>query len=84
MPVPAERVGRLILVKAAASVSGAAATVVVYARVSSHDQRSDLDRQVARVTAWATERDLEVGQVVCEVGSGLNGKRPKLRRILSD
>jgi hypothetical protein len=25
-----------------------------------------------------------VGQVVCEVGSGLNGKRPKLRRILSD
>jgi putative resolvase len=25
-----------------------------------------------------------VGQVVCEVGSGLNGKRPKLRRVLSD
>jgi putative resolvase len=52
--------------------------------VSSHDQRSDLDRQVARLTAWATERDLEVGQVVCEVGGGLNGKRPKLRRVLSD
>ena len=82
--MPAERVGRLILVKAAGSPSAAAAGVVVYARVSSHDQRSDLDRQVARVTAWATEGDLEVGQVVCEVGSGLNGKRPKLRRILSD
>jgi len=26
----------------------------------------------------------QVGEVVCEVGSGLNGKRPKLRRILSD
>ena len=25
-----------------------------------------------------------VGEVVTEVGSGLNGKRPKLRRILSD
>jgi putative resolvase len=84
LPVPAERVGRLILVKAAGSPSAAAAGVVVYARVSSHDQRWDLDRQVARVTAWATERDLEVGQVVCEVGSGLNGKRPKLRGILSD
>jgi putative resolvase len=36
------------------------------------------------LTAWATEHGLEVGQVVCEVGSGLNGKRPKLRRILSD
>lgn len=84
LPVPAERVGRLILVKTAASASAAAAGVVLYARVSSHDRRSDLDRQVARLTAWATERDLGLGQVVCEVGSGLNGKRPKLRRILSD
>lgn len=84
LPVTAERVGRLILVKTAASASAAAAGVVLYARVSSHDRRSDLDRQVARLTAWATERDLGVGQVVCEVGSGLNGKRPKLRRILSD
>ncbi|COT95643.1 resolvase [Mycobacterium tuberculosis] len=84
LPVPAERVGRLILVKTAASASAAAAGVVLYARVSSHDRRSDLDRQVARLTAWVTERDLGVGQVVCEVGSGLNGKRPKLRRILSD
>ena len=83
LPVPAERVGRLILVKTAGPAAGSAAAVV-YARVSSHDQRSDLERQVARLTAWATERDLEVGQVVCEVGSGLNGKRPKLRRILSD
>ncbi|CKT65761.1 IS607 family transposase [Mycobacterium tuberculosis] len=84
LPVPAERVGRLILVKTAASASAAAAGGGVYARGSSHDRRSDLDRQVARLTAWATERDLGVGQVVCEVGSGLNGKRPKLRRILSD
>lgn len=82
--MPAQRVGRLILVKTAGSASAAASGVVVYARVSSHDQRSDLDRQVARLTAWAAERDLQVGQVVCEVGSGLNGKRPKLRRILSD
>lgn len=58
--------------------------VVLYARVSSHDRRSDLDRQVARLTSWATLNGHEVGEVVCEVGSGLNGKRPKLRRILSD
>jgi putative resolvase len=84
LPVPAERVGRLILVKTAVAASDPAAGVVVYTRVSWHDQRSDLDRQVARLTAWATEHGLEVGQVVCEVGSGLNGKRPKLRRVLSD
>ena len=57
---------------------------MVYARVSSHDQRSDLERQVARVTRLATGQRLEVEQVVCEVGSGLDGKRPKLRRVLSD
>ena len=83
LPVPAQRVGRLILVKTSAA-SLATSGVVVYARVSSHDQRADLDRQVARLTAWATDKEFEVAQVVCEVGSGLNGKRPKLRRILSD
>jgi putative resolvase len=36
------------------------------------------------LTAWASGRDLLVGQVVCEVGSGLNGKRPRLRRVVSD
>ncbi|WP_084031239.1 IS607 family transposase, partial [Mycobacterium avium] len=84
LPVPAQRVGRLILVRTTPAGEGAAGGVVIYARVSSHDQRADLDRQVARMTAWATEQDLTVGQVVVEVGSGLNGKRPKLRRILSD
>jgi putative resolvase len=83
LPVPAERVGRLILVRATAS-TGEVAGVVLYARVSSHDQRVELDRQVAWLTMWATSHRHEVGQVVCEVGSGLNGKRPKLRRILSD
>ena len=84
LPVPAERVGRLILVRTAPAGEGAAGGVVIYARVSSHDQRADLDRQVARLTVWATEQGLTVRQVVTEVGSGLNGRRPKLRRILSD
>jgi putative resolvase len=83
LPVPAQRVGRLILVRMT-PVDESAGGVVIYARVSSHDQRADLDRQVGRLTAWATEQDLTVGQVVTEVGSGLNGKRPKLRRMLSD
>jgi predicted site-specific integrase-resolvase len=33
--------------------SATAGQVVVYARVSSADQRNDLDRQVARVIVWA-------------------------------
>jgi putative resolvase len=44
----------------------------------------DLDRQVARMTEWVTGQGLAVAEVVCEVGSGLNGKRPKPRRIVPD
>jgi putative resolvase len=84
LPVPAERVGRLILVRTAAVGDGRAGGVVVYARVSSHDQRADLDRQVVCLTAWVTGQALGLRQVVREVVSGLNGKRPKLRRVLSD
>jgi putative resolvase len=83
LPVPARQTATgTILVEVPAAGSGAAG--VVYARVSLHDQRADLDRQVARVTGWVTGQGLTVAGVVREVGSGLNGKRPKLRRILSD
>jgi putative resolvase len=61
-----------------------AARVVLYARVSSHDQRADLGRQVARVSGWATGSGHRVSEVACEVGSGMSGNRPGLRRILSD
>lgn len=84
LPVPAQRVGRLILVAATPAGEDAAGGVVIYARVSSHDQRADLDRQVVRLTTWVTGQGLAVAQVVTEVGSGLNGKRPKLHRVLSD
>lgn len=83
MPVPARRLesGTIWVDAAPADESG---RVVIYARVSSHDQRHDLDRQVARLAAWATGNGHAVSEVVTEVGSGLNGKRPKLRRVLSD
>jgi putative resolvase len=83
MPVPAGRLASgTIWVDAAPGACGG--RTVVYARVSSHDQRGDLDRQVARLAGWATGQDLTVAEVVREVGSGMNGRRPKLRRILSD
>ena len=56
----------------------------MYARVSSADQKPDLDRQVARVTAWATGQHLPVDRVVTEVGSALNGKRRKFLALLRD
>jgi predicted site-specific integrase-resolvase len=56
----------------------------VYARVSSADQKPDLDRQVARVTAWATAQNLPVGRVVTEVGSALDGHRREFLALLRD
>jgi hypothetical protein len=37
--------------------------VGLYARVSSHDQRADLDRQVARLSQWAAQTDAPVVRV---------------------
>jgi hypothetical protein len=58
--------------------------VVVYARVSSADQRDDLDRQVARLSAWTGGQGIPVGCVVTEVGSALNGERGQFLTLLRD
>ncbi len=58
------------------------AGVVLYARVSSADQQADLDRQVARLAAFAAEHGMKVAKVVAEVGSGLNGHRRGLLSVL--
>jgi putative resolvase len=39
------------------------AGVALYAPVSSCDRRDDLDRQVGRLAAWATQRAAERGQL---------------------
>jgi Predicted site-specific integrase-resolvase len=58
--------------------------VVLYARVSSGDQKSDLDRQIARLVLFANEQKLPITQALTEIGSGLNGRRPKLLKMLKD
>jgi putative resolvase len=85
LPVPARKMGKLILVgDLAKSAAPGPHHTVVYARVSSADQRTDLDRQVARVVSWATEHGYSVDQVVTEVGSALNGHRRKFLSLLRD
>ena len=83
LPVPARKVGGLILVEAPTGGGGAGATVV-YARVSSGERRLDLDRQVARVVQWATDNGMRVDRVVTEVGSALDGRRKKFVGLLRD
>ena len=85
MPVPARRLpSGTILVEAPGNDGVADQGAALYARVSAHDQRADLDRQVAPLAGWAAGQRIGVAEVVTEVGSGLNGRRPKLARLLAD
>jgi predicted site-specific integrase-resolvase len=54
----------------------------LYARVSSSDQKGDLERQLGRLVSYATTNNLNIVGSVTEVGSGLNGKRSKLIGLL--
>lgn len=86
LPVPAERVGpRTILVNieahSAPSVTGG---VGLYARVSSHEQKDDLERQTARLSEWAANAGHRVVRIESEIASGMNGGRSKARRLLAD
>jgi putative resolvase len=85
LPVPALRVNeRTILVSPDTMTEKVSEGFGLYARVSSQDQRGDLDRQVARLSEWAAEAGHPVVRVEAEVGSGMNGARTKVRRLLSD
>ncbi len=82
MPVPARQLASgTILVDVPETPPG---RTVVYARVSSHDQKANLDGQVARCVSFANGKGLSVSDTVTEIGSGMNGHRKKLLRLLGD
>jgi len=84
LPVPARKMGKLILVGDLEAGRVSSRLTAVYARVSPADQRDDLDRQVARVCSWAAANGFSIDRAVTEVGPGLNGKRRKSPGLVSD
>ena len=58
--------------------------VAIYARVSSSENKSNLERQKDRLLSYANAKGYKVDKVVTEIGSGLNDKRPKLEKLLTD
>jgi predicted site-specific integrase-resolvase len=58
--------------------------VAVYARVSSAENKSNLDSQAERLVAYCAARGYQVAKVVKEVGSGINDSRPKFLALLAD
>lgn len=57
---------------------------IVYARVSSAENKKNLDLQAKRVCDFCRAKGWVVNQIIKEIGSGLNDKRPKLQKILKE
>jgi putative resolvase len=64
--------------------SEAPTNVALYARVSSADQKGDLERQMQRLKDYAASRGYRVTKTVSELASGLNESRPKFLKLLTD
>lgn len=57
---------------------------VVYARVSSSQNKDNLKTQAKRMEDFSVANGWVVDKVVMECGSGVNDRRPKLIKLLSD
>lgn len=64
-------------------VPSVAGRTVAYARVSSHDQKDDLERQ-KRVLEMYCARQGWTFEVVSDLGSGMNYRKKGLKRLLDD
>ena len=58
--------------------------IAVYCRVSSAENKDNLEKQKERVLSYCYAKGYQIEEVVCEIGSGLNDKRPKLEKLLAD
>ncbi len=59
-------------------------TVAIYARVTSNENKKNLDTQAKRLVGYCTAKGWQVNQIVKEVGSGVNDNRKKLLKLLMD
>ncbi len=58
--------------------------VCIYARVSSAENRDNLDSQAERLKEYCIAKGYRIKKVIKEVGSGVNDNRKKLNALLND
>lgn len=56
--------------------------VYIYSRVSSHNKKGDLDRQIDRCKSFAEIKGLSISKIYKEVASGMNDNRKQLNTLL--
>lgn len=59
-------------------------SVAVYARVSSSENKDNLEKQKNRLLDYCAAKGYKIDKIVTEIGSGLNDERQKLEKILLD
>ncbi|NET72677.1 MAG: IS607 family transposase, partial [Sphaerospermopsis sp. SIO1G2] len=57
--------------------------VVIYARVSSTEERFKLDSQAERLKQYCEARGYQITSIVKEIGSGVNDNRKQLTKLLN-
>ncbi|NJE61772.1 IS607 family transposase [Thermococcus sp. 21S7] len=55
--------------------------VVIYARVSSRDQKEDLERQIEYLKNYSSSRGYQVAKIITDISSGLNENRKGLKQL---
>jgi len=55
--------------------------VVIYARVSSRDQKEGLERQVEYLKNYCSSRGYQVAKIITDISSGLNESRNGLKQL---
>ena len=58
--------------------------VCIYARVSSSENKDNLEKQKERLVSYCNAKGYKVSKIITEIGSGLNDERKKLESILMD
>ena len=77
-----KKIGNIIYVLA--NPEAPAGRIVGYARVSSAEQKPHLENQANRLWAYAGQNGILLDDVVSEIASGLNDRRPQLGKLLGD
>ena len=58
--------------------------VAIYARVSSRENKTNLETQAERLMSWCNAQGWSIGKVVKECGSGIDDQRPKFLALLAN
>lgn len=64
-------------------VKGVSRKTVAYARVSSHDQKDDLERQTQVLELYCARQGWQF-EIIKDLGSGMNYRKKGLKRLLDD